>query len=331
MTSPVWNVSLTGLSPIYEPQQQHLIPVWHPWPGEEVTLTFSQPNAISGDTVTVQRAAHATSLGGRQRTSTLKLDVECSLGGDFVIELEPNAEITSLNLAGQAIPVRRDGRQLIVPARPGRQSIELAWRTAVSMQPLATVGRVQLPVPGANVTTALQVPESRWILWANGPRRGPAVRFWTILVCAIVAAWILGANRRFPLGRGEWVLLAIGLTQVQIAAAMIVVLWFFMLNRRAHLDVEPLAGWRFNLLQIGLVLLTLLTLGILIVAVGEGLLGNPEMFIIGNNSSRSHLQWFQPRAGLTLPEPYIVSVSIWFYRLLMLFWRCGSLVPCCGG
>ena len=44
------------------------------------------------------------------------------------------------------------------------------------------------------------------------------------------------------------------------------------------------------------------------------------MFIIGNNSYRTYLQWFQPRVGGELPEPYIVSISVWYYRLLMLFW-----------
>lgn len=77
---------------------------------------------------------------------------------------------------------------------------------------------------------------------------------------------------------------------------------------------------RFNLLQLVLVGLTPIALGILILVVGEGLLGNPDMFIVGNGSSRTYLNWFEPRVGTSLPEPYIVSVSVWYYRLSMLFW-----------
>ena len=320
VTSPVWNVSLTGLSPIFEPQQQNLIPVWHPWPDEGVTLSFSRPEAVSGDTVTVKRVQHESSLGSRQRTSSLMLDLECSLGGDFIIELDAEAEVSSLNLAGQSMPPRRDDRRLIIPTRPGRQSVEVAWRTADQMTTVAGIGSVRLPVPGSNVTSVLQVPESRWVLWAGGPLRGPAVRFWGIVVCAILAAVVLGSLSYSPLGRLEWVLLAIGLTQVHVGAALVVVLWFFALTARGKLDTEKVRSWRFNFVQIGLVLLTLATLGILIVVVGEGLLGDPEMFIIGNNSSRMNLCWFQPRVGPELPEPYVVSISVWFYRLLMLFW-----------
>ena len=331
VTSPVWNVALTGLSPVFEPQQQQLIPVWHPWPGEGVALSFSKPEAVSGDLVTVKRVEHETALGRRERTSTLELDVECSLGGDFVIEFDPDAEISSLSLAGQSIPVRRDGGRLIVPARPGRQTIELAWRTADVMRTWAGAGTVRLPVAGSNVTTVLQVPDSRWVLWAHGPLRGPAVRFWTILACAVLAAWILGSLPQSPLTRFEWILLAIGLTQVHVIAALIVVAWLFALMRRGKLDPEGVGPWRFNFLQIGLVLLTLLTLAILITAVGEGLLGDPEMFVIGNNSSRTYLRWFQPRVGVELPAPSIVSISVWYYRLLMLLWRSGCPAPCCGG
>ena len=49
-------------------------------------------------------------------------------------------------------------------------------------------------------------------------------------------------------------------------------------------------------------LLTIASLIVLMVVVGAGLLGNPDMFIIGNGSTRTYLQWFQPRVGPELPS-----------------------------
>jgi hypothetical protein len=72
--------------------------------------------------------------------------------------------------------------------------------------------------------------------------------------------------------------------------------------------------------QIGIVLMTFVVLCIFVVIVRAGLLGNPEMFIVGNNSTRLELNWFEPRTGLNLPVGRIVSISVWFYRLLMLCW-----------
>jgi hypothetical protein len=107
---------------------------------------------------------------------------------------------------------------------------------------------------------------------------------------------------------------------VNVGAAMVVVGWFFLLVWRGRRESDQVGQWRFNLMQAFLVLLTLAMLGILVVVVGEGLLGSPEMFIVGNNSSRRVLNWFQPWVSGQLPEPHVVSISVWYYRLLMLFW-----------
>jgi hypothetical protein len=318
--SPVWNVSTTGLEPVFEPQQRDLIPVWRPWPGEEITLSFSKPEAVPGDTATVQRVQHETSLGRRERTMQLAVELECSIGTEFVIELDADAEVSSLELDNQQIPLRRDGARLFVPAHPGKQSIEIAWRTQQPVETVVSAGPVRLPDKGSNVTTVINVPESRWVLWAAGPLRGPAVRFWVILACAILAAIVLGSLPLSPLSRLEWVLLVIGLTQVHVAAALVVVGWLFVLAWRGRLSTADIGRWRFNLLQVVLVALTLAALAILVVVVGEGLLGRPDMFIVGNNSTQTRLEWFQPRVDQALPEPRVFSISVWFYRVLMLFW-----------
>ncbi|MCA9221698.1 MAG: hypothetical protein KDA71_15305, partial [Planctomycetales bacterium] len=320
VTSPVWNVTRTGLAPIFESAQQDLVPVWYPWPGEKASLEFSRPQAVTGETVTVQRIHHDTTLGSRQRTTNLKLELECSLGGDFRVKMNSHAEVSSVNVSGLAVPVRRDGESLVIPVQPGEQIVEIAWRTDEALRTVVRAESVELPADAANVASIMHVPSSRWVLWTSGPTRGPAVRFWAILVFAVLAAIVLGGFKLSPLGRFEWVLLAIGLTQVHIAASLTVVVWLFLLAWRGKTDPNNSRAWLFNLRQVGLALLTLIALCVLVVVVGAGLLGNPEMFIVGNGSSQTYLQWFQPRAATTLPEPAIVSVSVWFYRLLMLIW-----------
>jgi hypothetical protein len=62
MTSPVWNVTFSKLAPVFEPDGESLIPVWHPWPGEGVALAFKRPNAVNGQTTTVQRVSHVTQI-----------------------------------------------------------------------------------------------------------------------------------------------------------------------------------------------------------------------------------------------------------------------------
>jgi hypothetical protein len=55
-------------------------------------------------------------------------------------------------------------------------------------------------------------------------------------------------------------------------------------------------------------------------AVAEGLLGQPAMQISGNGSIATHLVWYQDRSADTLPQPWVISVPLWVYRILMLAW-----------
>jgi hypothetical protein len=115
-------------------------------------------------------------------------------------------------------------------------------------------------------------------------------------------------------------LLGIGLTQAPLVAAFAVVAWFFVVRWRSTEGFQSLPFLAYNAVQLALVAATIAVVGVLIYVVGEGLLGNPEMFIAGNNSTRTQLQWFQARSGTLLPSCGCVSVSIWWYRFLMLLW-----------
>lgn len=319
-TSPIWNIKLEGLPPVFEQEKSELRPVWHPWPGESVTLDISRPDAVTGDTMTIKRADYTTSIGKRQTKSTLKLDVECSLGEDFILNMPSGVEILSLSRNNQAMPVRQDGDNVIIPLQPGEQNLVLVWRENQPLGLAARQGKIVLPVEAANVTSRLQLPDNRWILWTGGPQRGPAVRFWVVLTSALVIAWLLSRLSLSPLKWFEWMLLALGLTQVHIALSVIVLGWLFLLGWRGRTGPATLKWWHLNVLQITLILLTVGALVSMLLIVGEGLLGRPEMFIIGNGSYGSNLIWFEPRVLESLPQPGVISVTIWVYRLLMLLW-----------
>lgn len=320
VASPVWNVALAGLPPTFEAGAAGLVPVWQPWPGEAVELQISRPAAIAGATVTVERGTHQITLGKRQRSAALNLSLRCSLGEDFPIMLPPGAEATSLTRNGASIPIRKDGLNIIVPLQPGQQEIALQWKSNQPLDFLAQAEPVRLAVECANLTTTMQGFEDRWVLWAQGPLRGPAVRFWGVLLGSLLIAWVLGRMTHSPLRSLEWMLLAIGLTQIPLALALVVVGWLFILVWRGGGAFLRWPPWVRNLLQVSLVFLTLVVLGIFVAIVAAGLLGSPEMFISGNASSRTLLRWYEARCAGALPQPLCYSISIWWYRLLMLLW-----------
>ena len=320
VASPVWNVAISGLAPVFEAENSALVPVWKPWPGETASLQISRPEAIAGATVTVGRANHEVTLGKRQRSSSLALSLRCSLGEDFLIELPAGADAGPLTIGGQAIPIRKDGDKVIVPLKPGEQEISLKWKQDLPLGFASRADAVRLPVEAANINSSIQVPDDRWVLWAAGPLRGPAVRFWGILLGSLVAAWVLGRMAHSPLKTHEWMLLAIGLTQIPLPAALVVVAWLFILAWRGGGSFPKLPNWMHNSLQVLLAFISLVVLGIFVAIVAEGLLGSPEMFIRGNGSFQTMLRWYEARSHGALPQPFCFSISIWWYRLLMLLW-----------
>lgn len=320
MTSPIWNVVIDGLQPVFEPDREALIPLWRPWGGESIRFTLRRPIEVVGESITINRINHVVNLGVRQRVTKLEIQLECSLSTDLPFDLDADSLITSITMDGNELPQQRDGTKLLVPISPGSHQLILEWTRNELLSSRMNGEVFGLSVEASNVTSTVRVPANRWVLWVKGPLRGPAVRFWTILMIAVLLSVILGGMPLSPLKRWEWGLLTIGLTQVHFSAAMLVVGWLFALEYRGRPSNGELGSIRFNLRQCGLVALTLLALIVLVFAVAAGLLGYPDMFISGNGSMRTNLHWFTPRAGNTLPTPSVITVSVWVYRVLMLCW-----------
>ncbi|MDA1041288.1 MAG: hypothetical protein O3A37_13520, partial [Planctomycetota bacterium] len=273
-----------------------------------------------GRTLTIQSAHRRVELGRRRRTTSLALEIESSMGGDFPISLPEEATVSTVRLDDRPLPVRREDGRLIIGLQPGRQKLAVEWAVDQPLPHQAAFEPIGLPVEAANLTSTMQVPESRWILWAQGPLRGPAVRFWAILAVAIVLGVVLGRIPQTPLAARDWILLLIGLTQVSVFAGAVVVVWLFLLSQRGRRSLNTSHWFLFDLMQLMLVGLTLAALITLVVVVSRGLLGSPEMFIIGNGSFGNRLVWFAPHATSDLDRPWVYTVSIWWYRLLMLLW-----------
>ena len=99
------------------------------------------------------------------------------------------------------------------------------------------------------------------------------------------------------------------------------VLWLILLGLRARSTPPAQANAvKFNLMQSGLVALTLLALMVLVAAIPRGLLGLPDMHVAGNDSNAWNLHWFADQSTGVLPSGGVFSVSLWFYKLAMLAW-----------
>jgi hypothetical protein len=168
-----------------------------------------------------------------------------------------------------------------------------------------------------NAEVQVTIPQ-RWVLFTWGPRLGPAVLFWGLVVVLLLVSIGLGRVTLTPLKAVSWFLLGLGLTQVPVWSSIFVALWLLALGWRRARDVEN--NFVFDLRQIFLAGLTVAALCVLVVSIERGLLGIPVMQIEGNGSSDSLLIWFQDRVGALLPRPWVVTLPMWVYRGVMLAW-----------
>ena len=320
--SPLWHVTSEGIPAVDEPAAGSRRREWRPWPGEKLALTVERPEGAGGETLTIDRSRLELVPGLRATDVTLTLGFRSSQGGQHFVTLPEGAELTKLMLDRAEQPLRQEGLRVPIPLVPGAHEATLEWREPTGIRAFFRGPAVDLGAPSVNAHVELDVPDGRWVLFVGGPRLGPSVLFWPILLVVAALAVALGRVPWTPLRARHWLGLGLGLTQAPLPAAALVVAWLLALGWRGRLSEaeRTRSVFAFDALQITLALLTLTALAALFVAIQMGLLGTPAMQIAGNASEYGVLRWYQDRASNVLPQPWLLSLSLWFYRGVMLVW-----------
>lgn len=318
--SPIWHIELSGIPAIHQQNQGNSWqPKWRPLPGEKVIIAVSRPQGIAGRTLTIDSSILETTVGKRLRESTLTLVLRSSRGGQHEITLPDTAELVAVTINGKSQPVRQQGNKVSLPIIPGKQRIIVKYRVAASISNFLSVQPVDIGVESVNSQVNLKLGRDRWILYVNGPQMGPAVLIKGLILVVIIGALVLGRIKGSPLRTWQWFLLGIGLILVSPLMIVVVAGWLMAIHYRkylANIDGHVV----FNLGQVAYVILTVAALGVLVFALQQGLLGLPEMQIRGNGSSVWELKWYQDRIDTQLPQPWVFSVPLLVYRILMLLW-----------
>jgi hypothetical protein len=318
--APIWHVDFSDLNPVKQDMRAGQLPRWQPWPGETLNVAISRPEAVVGSTRTIESAALDYRPGARSAEAVLSLQVRSSQGGELPLALPPASQLQRVLIDGveQANPAH--GAALSVPLRPGNQRIDVTWRQDEGIGWRTTTPQPLIDEPLNNIELNWQMPEGRWLLAVGGPAMGPALLFWGVLLVMVLVAIALGRSRVTPLATWQWLLLGIGMSTVNSVGSIFVVIWFIALNGRAAMDTSTLSRSNLQLMQVGLVLLTLLALGNLVSTIPSSLLSTPDMQVVGNQSSTEQLRWYQDRMVSGWPVAWVVSLPMWVYRAVMLLW-----------
>lgn len=316
--STIWHCETAGLAPIRHQADGHHQPEFLPWPGENLHVTLRRPAPEEGRHTTVDRAHLSLSPGVRLLNAQLELGVRTSTQGSVAVTLRDPSEVQELTVDGVAQPFARGETRLDIALTPGSHDVRVVWQEPGGMQTRFVAPPVKIDGEVVNARVSIDIPDERWLLFAAGPSWGPAVLFWgylaLILLLAPVLAWLPSSRLR----TWQWLVLGLGLTQLPVVVAALIVGWFFAvsLTNRAR----PLKPVTHNFAQLGLVGYTVVFVGCLLVAVYDGLLSTPDMEVAGAGSTNHRLTWYVDRVAGALPTPTVLSTSLWVFRIAMLAW-----------
>jgi hypothetical protein len=317
--SPIYHLASEGIPVILHQQGSRWYPTWHPWPGDEVKLLISRPTGVAGQTLTIDQSLLQVRPGKRATDSTLQLSIRSSQGGQHTITLPATAQLQKATINGSIQQLRQDGSKISLPITPGKQEVSLEWREPSGLSVFYTTPRIDLGAESVNAEIEVSLPQNRWPLFLGGPLMGPAILYWSTLLVVVLVALALSRTGLTPLRFYQLLLLGIGMSMSNLFSCLLVVGWLIALHfrRKIRADIDRNS---FNLTQFGLGTLTILAMIALIWAISQGLLGHPDMNIIGNGSNSSTLRWYQDGSGQHLPTAWLVSIPMLAYRLAMLAW-----------
>jgi hypothetical protein len=313
-----WHFELAGIPVVHRQSEGRYLPQWQPWPGEVVTLAITKPEAVPGPWLTLDQATLKATPGDRVTELRLALALRASRGGEHSIELPGEIALQSATINGRSEPLKLENGKLTFPVVPGAQQVALLLRIGRGMEVRYATPEIKLNLPGVNQRIRFELPRERWLLWFSGPRLGPAILLWGIVIVLALVGYALGRVSATPLRPWQWILLLIGLTQSSVLGGMVIVGWLFALAARERLGAQLSAQRSFNAIQVGLALLTVAALVFLIGAVKSTLLGAPHMHVTGNESSEFELNWYQDRGDF--PTVTLISLPLLAWRGVTLAW-----------
>ena len=316
--SPIWSCSATGLAPVSRRDEEVFAPHYRPWPGETITVSLAHPQGVEGQTLTIDDVTLDDTPGRRLERVRLVASVRSSREQPLVLRVPEAAEVQQVTIDGEDRPARPEKGELRVTVPAGAHAFEVRWQQARGMGVFHGVPRVSFSSPAVNVTQQLTLPPERWLLATRGPGWGPAVLFWPYLVFLLAVAAALGHIPASPLTSGQWILLGLGLSVLPALAALVVAAFVFAIALRGR--GAPHNKWAFDGLQLLLVAWGLASLGLLYVAIHQGLLFRPDMQVAGRGSSDTLLRWYADRVTGDAPTAGVLSLPIWLYRVGMLLW-----------
>jgi hypothetical protein len=291
---------------------------WLPFPGESIELSITPLPALPGDVVTVDNINHSISWAAATLEGTIRARLRVTEQKTLTLSLPKDATVLTISVDGTPHPISENASPLLF--NPGSHFLEANYSVPTTFARREVVPEVSLGIPVHNLTVTIEPGTARWLLFTGGGSWGPAVLIWSkILFIALfcVAASSLGY---IPVSLIGSLLLAVGLSTLPLIVIAFPLTWLFILGLWPSLPLATKEKMNVSTKYIVIICSTIGALVSFYAIVRIGLLLHPPMLIAGNQSTASLLRWTFDYAPSSLPRPWVLSTSLFWWRTFALIW-----------
>lgn len=299
--------------------------VFMPKPGESLTIVAQMLTPAPGAPIAIDRLSVSQATGEERLEHALSFFARSTIAAPLEFSVPEDWKVMEASVNRRRAALSRKGAKYVVDLSPGGNEVQVKFKQERRGALWSASPSVSIDAPAANLRWMLEVPPNQWVLLVGGPLLGPAVLLWGVLLAMGALAYALSRSVREPFAPSfaGWlaVLVPISALSPWSALALVAFVCALAAKRRFMGSIQPR---RWNGVQLGLMLLGLISAAILLSGVYQGLLGSPDMMVVGNGSSASSLSWYQDKAEMAGPTSG--AVSAWAVLAPMWAWRAGMLL-----
>jgi len=324
ISSPQWHINIDGVPLVASENMandtdDYFVHVYMPRPGEKLDLKISRPKAVIGDVLSIDSIDNVYTLGKRTTKADTNIRYRATQGGHFKVNLDPEVQVKKVTFDGVESNLINENGVVAVSFLPGSHRVSIEWHLNQELSSLHRTPMINLNSHFSNLKQTIKVPRDRWLLWGGSAGVGPAFLYWGELLVFAVLAFFLARIRYSPLKFWQWLVLGCAFGTFSWLAFSVVAGWLIFVGWKQHFKGFDSRAKRV-LLQWFSLLFTVATIGVLIATVAYGLLSYPDMGVAGQKASSSQLYWYLDSGLDILPNITLLSVHLWWYKLLILLW-----------
>ena len=325
--SEVWRVNcseyqsceVAGLRPTAYYQNNSAVWTWLPFPGEAISIKAKPLSAIAGGSITADSFREAVSWGARLQSLDIYSDLRVTKQSEVTLALPEDVRIKEIYLNGTPGAGLQLGSTARVLVSPGTHQLHVQAESDFDPKMVESMPAVKLNIGVSNLNFEVTPGLDRWVLWVGGLSWGPSVVFWAKLIVVTALCCGLFYFGLLPTSLVGTILLGIGLAGIPVIALGFPLLWLAAIHLLPS-QMQRLRGIKPEVLIGGLLLLGAISLAIFYEIVKKGLILQPPMLIVGNNSTASTLRWYLDHSGPEIPQPWVFSLPMWCWRTFSLLW-----------